>query len=38
MKVSDNTSVSMPIRNMLAIVAAVAVGVWAYFWCNRKIK
>ena len=31
MKVSENTSISMPIRNMLAIVAAVAVGAWAYF-------
>ena len=31
MKVSENTSISMPIRNMLAIVAAVAIGVWAYF-------
>ena len=29
--VSDNTSISMPIRNMLAIIGAVAVGVWAYF-------
>ena len=31
MKINDNTSVSMPIRNMLAIIAAVAVGAWAYF-------
>ena len=31
MKVSENTSISMPIRNMLAIVTAVAIGVWAYF-------
>ena len=31
MKVNDNTSISMPIRNMLAIIAAVAVGAWAYF-------
>ena len=31
MKISDSTSVSMPMRNLLAIVAAVAVGVWAYF-------
>ena len=39
MKVSDNTSVSMPIRNMLAIIAAVAIGAWAYFgvieWLNK---
>ena len=31
MKISDQTSVSMPMRNLLSIVAAVAVGVWAYF-------
>ena len=29
--VSDSTAVSMPIRNMLAIIAAVGVGVWSYF-------
>ena len=29
--VSDNTAISMPIRNMLAIIGAVAIGVWAYF-------
>jgi uncharacterized protein HemX len=38
MKVSDNTSVSMPIRNMLAIVAAVAVGVWAYFGVIERLN
>ena len=31
MKISENTSVSLPIRNLLAIVGAVALGVWAYF-------
>ena len=31
MKISENTSVSMPMRNLLSIVVAVAVGVWAYF-------
>ena len=31
MKISDQTSISMPMRNLLSIVAAVAVGVWAYF-------
>jgi uncharacterized protein HemX len=38
MKVSDNTSVSMPIRNMLAIVAAVAIGVWAYFGVIERLN
>ena len=31
MKLSDNTPVSMPMRNLLSIIAAVAIGVWAYF-------
>ena len=31
MKISDNTSISMPMRNLLSILAAVAVGVWGYF-------
>jgi len=30
MKVSDQTSVSMPIKNMLAIIFGVAAGVFAY--------
>ena len=31
MKLNDNTSVAMPIRNLLSIIIAVAFGVWAYF-------
>ena len=31
MRISENTSVSMPMRNLLSIVVAVAIGVWAYF-------
>jgi len=38
MKVNDNTSISMPIRNMLAIIAAVAVGAWAYFGINEQLN
>ena len=38
MKVSENTSISMPIRNMLAIVSAVAVGVWAYFGVIERLN
>ena len=30
MKVSENTSVSMPIKNMIGIVIAVAMGIFAY--------
>ena len=38
MKVSDNPSVSMPIRNMLAIIAAVAIGAWAYFGVIERLN
>ena len=30
MKVSENTSVSMPVKNMIGIVVGVAMGVFAY--------
>jgi len=31
MKVSDNTAISMPMRNLLSIVAAVGIGIWFAF-------
>ena len=30
MKLSDNTAISMPMRNLLAILIAVACGIFAY--------
>ena len=36
--VDDNTSVAMPIRNMLAIIGAVAVGVWSYFGIVERLN
>ena len=38
MKLSDNTSVAMPVRNLLSIVAAVAVGVWAFFGIQERLN
>ena len=35
--ISDNTAISMPVRNMLAIIGAVAVDVWAYFGVLERI-
>ena len=35
--ISDSTAISMPMRNLLSIVAAVAVGVWAYFGVLERI-
>ena len=30
-KVSENSNIQLPLRNLISIVIAVAVGVWAYF-------
>ena len=38
MKVSSETGVSMPIKNLISIVAAVALGVWAYFGVVERIN
>ena len=38
MRVSDNTAISMPMRNLLSILAAVAIGVWAYFGVIERIN
>mgnify|MGYP001259641122 CR=1 FL=1 len=38
MKISDATSISMPMRNLISIVAAVAVGVWAYFGIIERLN
>ena len=35
--ISDQTAISMPMRNLISIVAAVAVGVWAYFGVLERI-
>ena len=35
--VSDNTSISMPMRNLISIVVAVGMGVWAYFGVVERI-
>ena len=37
MKISDNTAISMPLRNLLSILAAVAVGVWGYFGLVERL-
>ena len=35
-KISDETNVAMPIRNMISIIVAVAVATWAYFGIIEK--
>ena len=38
MKLSDSTSISMPARNLISIVAAVSVGVWAFFGVQERLN
>ena len=38
MKLSDNTAISMPMRNLLSILTAVGVGVWAYFGVIERLN
>jgi len=38
MKISESTSVAMPIRNLISIIAAVAIGVWAFFGIQETLN
>jgi len=38
MKISDNTAISMPMRNLISILAATAIGVWAYFGVIERLN
>ena len=38
MKISDSTSISMPMRNLISTIGAVAVGVWAYFGVVERLN
>ena len=38
MKVSDSTAISMPMRNLLSILAAVGIGVWSYFGIVERLN
>ena len=36
--VSDRTAISMPMRNLLAILTATAIGVYAFFGIQEKLN
>ena len=38
MKVTGESGISMPIKNLISIVATVAIGVWAYFGVIERIN
>ena len=37
MKISDKTTIGMPLKNMVSIMAAVAVGVYGYFELTARL-
>jgi nitrogen fixation/metabolism regulation signal transduction histidine kinase len=37
MRINENTNIAMPIRNMLAIIIAVALGIFAYTDITARI-
>ena len=38
MKLSESTNVAMPIRNLIAIITAVSIGVWAFFGVQEQLN
>ena len=36
--VSDRTKFAMPVRNLISLVASVALGVWAYFGIIERLN
>ena len=38
MKLSETTNVAMPVRNLISIIAAVSIGVWAFFGLQEKLN
>ena len=38
MKISDNTAISMPMRNLITIIGAVAVGAWFAFGVIERLN
>ena len=38
LNVSDNTKFAMPVRNLISLIVAVALGVWAYFGIVERLN
>mgnify|MGYP001171042029 CR=1 FL=1 len=37
-ELNDNTRFAMPVRNLISLVVAVALGVWAYFGVTEQLN
>ena len=38
MKISEKTNVDMPLKNLISIIGAVALGVWSYFGIVERLN
>ena len=38
MKVSENSNIQLPLRNLISIIIAVAIAVWAYFGIIERLN
>jgi|TARA_S200002703_G_C3672136_1_gene206369 hypothetical protein len=38
MKISDQTSIAMPMRNLISIIIVIAIGVWGYFGIVERLN
>ena len=36
--ISDKSAIAMPIKNLIAIISAVGIGVWAYFGIIERLN
>ena len=38
MKVSENTNIQLPLRNLISIIIAVGIAVWSYFGIMERLN
>ena len=38
MKVSENTNIQLPLRNLISIIVAVGISVWSYFGIIERLN
>ena len=37
-KISENTEVALPLRNMISLIAAASIATWAYFGIVERLN
>ena len=38
MKINDNTNISLPVRNLIALIFIICSGLWAYFGVVERLN